>query len=84
MLIALADIESAIRTVRLDANGFAHDRMIRILVGIRDGCALPPIPVERIKPATTHLYRLRGGVHHFYASRTLGFSHVPAEICEAY
>ena len=31
-----------------------------------------------------HLYRLRDGTHRFYASRTLGFSHVPAEICEVY
>jgi hypothetical protein len=72
-----------IRTVPLDCNGFAHDRMIRILVGIRIGCAFPPIPIERIEHGA-HLYRLRDGTHRFYASRTLGFSHVPAEICEVY
>ena len=83
VLVALKDIEPAIRTVPLDGNGFAHDRLIRILVGIRVGCALPPIPVER-KERASHLYGLRGGVHRFYASRALGFSHVPAEICEPY
>ena len=83
VLLALNEIEPAIRTLPLDGNGFAHDRLIRILVGIRVGCALPPIPVERIEGAT-HLYRLRGGVHRFYASHILGFSHIPAEIGEAY
>jgi hypothetical protein len=82
-LIALAYIEPVIRTVPLDCNGFAHDRMIRILVGIRIGCAFPPIPIERIEHGA-HLYRLRDGTHRFYASRTLGFSYVPAEICEVY
>jgi hypothetical protein len=57
--------------------------MVRILVGIRIGCAFPPIPIERIEHGA-HLYRLRDGTHRFYASRTLGFSHVPAEICEVY
>jgi hypothetical protein len=83
VLIALRDIEPAIRTVPLDGNGFAHDRLMRILVGIRVCCALPPIPVERIEGAA-HQYRLRGGVHRFYASRTLRFSHIPAEIGETY
>jgi hypothetical protein len=57
--------------------------MVRILVGIRIGCVFPPIPIERIEHGA-HLYRLRDGTHRFYASRTLGFSHVPAEICEVY
>ena len=82
-LLPLIDIESVVRTKRLDCNGFAHDRMISVLVGIRDGASLPPVPVERIEPGT-HPYRLRNGTHRFYASLILGFSHVPAEICERY
>ena len=82
-LLALADIEPVMRTKPLDGNGFAHDRMISVLVGIRDGVVLPPVPVERIKPGA-HLYRLRDGTHRFYASLILGFSHLPAEICEPY
>jgi hypothetical protein len=83
VLIALEEIEPAVRTVPLDANGFRHDRLIRILVGIRIGCALPPIPVERTEQGP-YRYRLRNGTHRLYASRALGFSHVPAEICEPY
>ena len=42
-LIALADIEVPMRNpgVTLDANGFRHDRMLHILVGIRDNVSLP-------------------------------------------
>jgi hypothetical protein len=83
VLIPLEEIEPVVRTVPLDANGFQRDRLMRILVGICDGCALPPIPVERIEHGP-YRYRLRNGTHRFYASRALGFSRVPAEICEPY
>lgn len=83
VLLALAEIEPISRVRPLDGNGFAHDRLIRVLVGIRDGAALPPVPVERIEKGA-HLYRLRDGTHRFYASGALGFSHVPAEIVEPY
>jgi hypothetical protein len=78
-LIPLADIERIVRTVPLDANGFCRDRMMRILVGIRDDDAVPPIDVEKADPGQRP-YRLRAGAHRFYASLALGFSHVPAEI----
>ena len=58
-LIALAYIEPVIRTVPLDCNGFAHDRMIRILVG-SSVARFPPIPIERTEHGA-HLYRLRDG-----------------------
>jgi hypothetical protein len=83
VLLALADIEPVLRTKPLDSNGFAHHRMIRVLIGIRDGAALPPVPVERIEQRAP-LYRMRDGTHRFYASLILGFSHVPVEICEPY
>jgi hypothetical protein len=81
VLIALADIERVVRTVALDANGFCRKRMMRILVGIRDDDAIPPIYVEKAHP-DQRPYRLREGVHRLYASITLGFSHAPAEIIE--
>jgi hypothetical protein len=45
-VIAIEEIEPVVRTVLLDANGFGHDRMLRVLSAIRDGVALPPIPVK--------------------------------------
>jgi hypothetical protein len=50
VLIALADIERVVRTVALDANGFCRKRMMRILVGIRDDDAIPPIYIEKAHP----------------------------------
>jgi hypothetical protein len=31
----------------LDANGFNHDRMVRLLTGIRDDVSLPAICIEK-------------------------------------
>jgi hypothetical protein len=81
VLIPLADIEQPVRIVPLDANGFARDRLLRILVGIRDDHFIPPIDVEIADPGQRP-YRLRGGVHRYCASLGLGFSHVPADIVE--
>jgi len=82
-LIALADIEVPLRNsgYPLDANGFQHDRMVRLLTGIRDNVSLPAIYVEKADPGQRP-YRVRAGVHRYHASRTLGFSHVPAEIVD--
>jgi hypothetical protein len=81
--IALAEIEVPKRFpgYTLDANGFRRDRMLRILVGIRDNHSIPRIHVERADPGQ-RMYRVRCGVHRYHASLTLGFSHVPAEIVE--
>ena len=81
--IALADIELPLRRSGnpLDANGFRHDRMVRLLTGIRDNISLPAIHIERADPGQRP-YRVRCGVHRYHASLTLGFSHVPAEIVE--
>jgi hypothetical protein len=81
--IALADIEVPLRRsgYPLDANGFRRDRMVRLLIGIRDNVSLPPIFVEPAD-AGQRPYRVRGGVHRYHASLTLGFSHVPGEVVE--
>ena len=81
--IALADIEVPLRRsgYPLDANGFRHDRMVRLLIGIRDNVSLPAIFVESADPGQRR-YRVRGGVHRYHASLALGFSQVPGEIVE--
>jgi hypothetical protein len=84
-LIALADIEPPLRDpgVTLDANGFNRDRMMRILEGIRDDASMPPILVwETGRPP--HRYVLRDGVHRYWASFAIGFTHVPCNIGEPY
>jgi hypothetical protein len=83
VLMRLTDIEPPLRNagVTLDANGFRRDRMMRILEGIRDGASIPPIYVEVSDPGQRP-YRVRDGVHRYWASHALGFSCVPAEILE--
>lgn len=82
-MIALADIEVPLRRsgYPLDANGFDHKRMVRLLTGIRDNVSLPAIYVENANPGQRR-YRVRCGVHRYHASLMLGFSHVPAEVVE--
>jgi len=81
VLAALTDIEVPLRNSGhpLDANGFSHDRMVRLLTGIRDDVSLPAIYIERADPGQRP-YRVREGVHRYHASVTLGFSHVPVEV----
>jgi hypothetical protein len=82
VLIPLANIEKMVRILPLDANGFRRDKMMPVLVGIRDAADIkPPVPVERVG---IDRYRLRDGTHRFYASLALGFSHLPCDICEPY
>lgn len=82
-LFAIAEIEAPLRNsdVPLDANGLHHDRMLRILIGIRDKVSLPPINIEHANPGQRP-YRVRAGVHRYYASLAFGFSHIPAEIVD--
>ena len=82
-LIALADIEVPMREsgYPLDANGLRHDRMVRLLIGIRENVSLPAICIEKANLGQRP-YRVRRGAHRYHASLTLGFSHVPAEIVE--
>jgi hypothetical protein len=80
-MVALDDIEVPLRRsgYQLDANGFCHDRMVRLLTGIRDDVALPGICIENAAPGQRR-FRVRCGVHRYHASLTLSFSHIPAEI----
>jgi hypothetical protein len=80
-MIALDDIEVPLRRSDrpLGANGFCHDRMVRLLSGIRDDVPLPVIWIENADPGQRR-YRMRCGVHRYHASLTLGFTHIPAEI----
>jgi hypothetical protein len=79
--IALADIEVPLRgsDYPLDANGFKHDRLVRLLIGIREYVPLPAVYIERGDPHQRP-YRVREAP--LSASLALGFSHIPAEIVE--
>jgi hypothetical protein len=80
-LISIAEIEPLVRSIPLDANGFRRSKMIAVLEMIRDDVpSTEPIYVAR--QLGRWPYHLRDGVHRYYASRALGFTHVPAEIID--
>jgi hypothetical protein len=82
-LIALAEIEPLVRNVPLDANGFRRSRMISVLEMIRDDLPCDK-PIEILRQPGQRPYRLHNGVHRYYASRALGFTHVPADVIDPY
>ncbi|MEH2485759.1 hypothetical protein [Bradyrhizobium sp. AZCC 2230] len=80
ILVELTAIEPPRRNpgFALDENGFRRDRMLRVLVGIREDHSIPPIEIE--DGDAPYAYRLRDGVHRFYASIACGFSHLPCDV----
>jgi hypothetical protein len=80
-LIALGEIEPFVRLVPIDANGFRRSKMMPVLEMIRDDRPSKE-PIQVIRQAGQWRYRLHDGVHRYYASRTLGFTHVPAEVID--
>jgi hypothetical protein len=80
-LIALAEIEPFVRLVPIDANGFRRTKMMPVLEMIRDDRPSKD-PVQIARQPGKWPFRLHDGVHRFYASRALGFTHVPAEVVD--
>jgi hypothetical protein len=81
-LIAINQVQRLVRDVPLDANGFRRIKMIGVLERIRDDVSFTdPIFVAR-QLGPMPFFFLRDGVHRFYASLALGFTHIPAEVIE--
>lgn len=76
-IIPLLSIESPKRAEGILL--FKKDRMIRILEGIRNSAPIPPIEIQT-KETGDYPYTVHNGVHRFYASIAVGFTHVPAFI----
>lgn len=79
-LIALTYIEPIVRSVPLDANGFRKSKMMPVLEMIRDDipCKKPVYVAQQ--SGKQWPFFLKDGLHRFYASRTLGFTHIPIGI----
>lgn len=61
---------------------FKKDRMIRIVRGLVDGNALPPIEVHVPPNLIGYSFVVKDGFHRFYGSIALGFSEIPIEEIE--
>jgi hypothetical protein len=80
-LVAIADIEPFVRQVALDANGFRKSKIMPVLELVRDD-RLFADALQVVRQVGQWQFGLHNGVHRFYASRTLGFTHVPAEVVD--
>jgi hypothetical protein len=80
-LIPVANIEPPQRApgVIRDANGFRRDDMMKLLADIKNDESIWPVKIEDGGPP----FRVYHGFHRFYASQTLGFSHLPVVIVGA-
>ena len=58
--------------------GSAHDRVVRILRGFREGSAIPPVEVARVTGSGGSHFKLVHGAHRFYCAVAAGFSHIAA------
>jgi hypothetical protein len=80
-LVSIEDIEPPrrLRTVPKDYRGFDRARMVSVLKGIVAGAEIEPVPLVSIPELDdrlvgtlyryrTYSYRIRDGVHRFYAS----------------
>jgi hypothetical protein len=67
-----------------DWRGFDQTRLIRVLKGFVAGDQIDPVPLIALPIPelghTPYRYRVLHGVHRFYSSIAVGFSHLPAEI----
>ena len=77
VIVPIGEIAPLIRATGTPA--FDHDRMLSVLRAIRDDVVLPPIAVYAL-PKEGYRFRIAHGVHRYYASATLGFSKIPAEV----
>lgn len=55
-------------------SGTAHDRVVRILRGFREGHRIPPIEVARKDTG----FKLVHGAHRFYCAVAAGYTHIAA------
>ena len=86
-VVPLTQVEPPYRRpdVTKDWRGFDKARLIAVLQGLVVGDEMPPVPLQAISdghefPPAPYAYRVRDGVHRFYASVAAGFTHLPAEL----
>ena len=82
-VVRLRDMEPPFRFPEhpLDWRGFSHVRLVSILRGIAAGIEIEPVSLVELPPSDVppapFRYRVRNGLHRFYASIAAGFDHLP-------
>lgn len=80
MAVSVAEIAAPVRNN--GQPGFVRDRMISVLSAMMRGIPIPPIQVE-ISDLGGRRYRVRDGMHRYYAAIALGHSSISVEIVPA-
>jgi hypothetical protein len=87
ILVPLREIEPPFRNLEVpkDWHGFDRVRMVRVLRGIVSGAEIPPVPLRELPEEVfpdlrPYRYRVRDGIHRFYASIAAEFQKLPAVI----
>ncbi|CAB3775084.1 hypothetical protein [Paraburkholderia humisilvae] len=84
--VPLREIEPPFRNPEAmrDWHGFDRERLVRILNGIAADTVIAPVPVSTLArtgfPESPFRYRIRDGLHRFYASVAAGFECLPVVI----
>lgn len=85
-LIPLSEIEPPHHdpTSPRDWCGFDRGRMLRILIGLKQGATMRPVPLLELVADDTsskaYAYRPLDGYHRFYASIAAGYKFLPASV----
>jgi len=59
-------------------SGSARERVVSILVGLRDRSPIPPVEVSRLSGESSPRFKLIHGVHRLYCAIAVGCADVPA------
>lgn len=59
-------------------SGSAHERVVGILVGLRERSPIPPVEVARLGNEASPRFKLIHGVHRLYCAIAVGCTDVPA------
>lgn len=84
-VIALTQVEPPPRLVGypLSWRGFDRARFISVLAGMVSDTEIEPVPVVEMPyvdlGSSPYEFRVRDGVHRFYASVAMGYSHLPVD-----
>lgn len=81
VVVPLRDVEPPLRAANVPP--FKKYKLMPILFAfLSPECALPPVEVHYVAPATNYRFKVYNGYHRYYASLAAGFTKLPVVIRE--
>jgi|tagenome__1003787_1003787.scaffolds.fasta_scaffold20963876_4 hypothetical protein len=82
VVVPLTDIKPPLRAANVPS--FKKYKLVPILFAfLSPECALPPVEVNSVNPATKYRFQVYNGYHRYYASLAAGFTKLPVVIRQA-